>query len=64
MRRLAADRPASFDVLLHAAYTGYYSNPSVLAASGWLPAGSTPPEPFDLTLLDAVRRRGPIYRDV
>ena len=64
LRRLAADRPASFDVLLHAAYAGYYSNPSVLTAAGWLPAGSTPPEPFDQTLLDAVRKRGPICRDV
>ena len=64
LRRLAADRPASFDVLLHAAYAGYYSNPSVLTAAGWQPPDSTPPEPFDRTLLDAVRKRGPIYRDV
>ena len=64
LRRLAADRPASFDILLHAAYAGYYSNPRVLTAAGWLPAGSAPPEPFDPTLLDAVRRRGPIYRNV
>lgn len=63
LRRLAADRPASFDVLLHAAYTGYYSSPSVLTAAGWLPAGSAPSEPFDQALLDAVRRRGPCYRD-
>ena len=64
LSRLAADRAASFDVLLHAAYTGYYSNPSVLAAAGWVPAGSAPAEPFDQERLDAVRRRGPIYRDV
>ncbi len=64
LRRLAADRPASFEVLLHAAYTGYYSNPRVLTAVGWAPAGSAPPEPFERTLLDAVRQRGPIYRDV
>ncbi|MDE0003653.1 MAG: hypothetical protein OXQ29_13260, partial [Rhodospirillaceae bacterium] len=64
LRQLAADRPASFDVLLHAAYAGYYSNPSVLTAARWQPPGSAPPEPFDQTRLDAVRRRGPIYRDV
>ena len=64
LRRLAAQRPESFQVLLHAAYTGYYSDPSVLAAAGWAPAGSAPPAPFDQALLDAVRRRGPIYRDV
>ena len=64
LRRLASDRPESFEILLHAAYTGYYSNPGVLTAVGWAPAGSAPPEPFDRTLLDAVRQRGPIYRDV
>ncbi len=64
LRRLAAVRPASFQVLLHAAYAGYYSDASVLAAAGCQPAGSAPPEPFDPAILDAVRRRGPIYRDV
>ena len=64
LRRLASDRAESFEILLHAAYTGYYSDPRVLAAAGWAPAGSPPPEPFDHTLLDAVRKRGPIYRDV
>ena len=64
LRRLAADRPASFQVLLHAAYAGYYSDASVLAAAGCQPAGSSPPEPFDRAILDAVRRRGPIYRNV
>ncbi len=64
LRRVAADRPESFEVLLHAAYTGYYSDPGVLAAAGWAPAGAAPPAAFDRTLLDAVRRRGPIYRDV
>lgn len=62
--RLASDWPEPFDLLLHAAYTGYYSNPSVLVAAGWPPAGSAPSEPFDQTLLETVRRRGPIYRDV
>lgn len=64
LRRLASDRPESFEILLHAAYAGYYSDPGVLAAAGWAPADSAPPEPFDHTLLDAVRKRGPIYRDV
>ena len=64
LRRLASDRAESFEILLHAAYTGYYSHPRVLTAAGWTAAGSPPPEPFDHTLLDAVRGRGPIYRDV
>ena len=64
LRRLASDRAESFEILLHAAYTGYYSDADVLGAAGWRPAGGAPPEPFDPTLLDAVRKRGPIYRDV
>ena len=64
LRRLASDRAESFEILLHAAYTGYYSDPRVLAAADLTAAGSPPPEPFDHTLLDAVRKRGPIYRDV
>ena len=64
LRRLASDRAESFEILLHATYTGYYSDADVLTAAGWAAAGSLPPEPFDHTLLDAVRKRGPIYRDV
>jgi hypothetical protein len=54
--------------LLFLAYSGYYQHPRVVEALG---LEARPPHPkgyameaFDTTLLDAVRRRGKIYRDV
>ena len=66
LRGISRREKASFDTLLRAAYTGYYSEPRVLAAIG---RGSRsdprgPTASFDTRLLDAVRKRGPIYRDV
>ena len=54
--------------LLFLAYSGYYQHPRVVEALG-LEARPPHPkgyamEPFDTTLLDAVGRRGKIYRDV
>jgi hypothetical protein len=65
LRELARHRKDAFDTLLRAAYTGYYSEPRVLAAIGRRPRpdGPGPTEPFDTSRLDAVRKRGPIYRD-
>lgn len=66
LREMARREKASFDTLLRAAYTGYYSEPRVLAAIGW-DHQSHPPRPtpsFDVSRLDAVRKRGPIYRSV
>ena len=64
LQKIARENKESFDTLLQAAYTGYYSEPQVLAAIGWDPKPDTPgpTQPFDTRLLDAVRRRGPIYR--
>lgn len=59
MQRLEHEQADSFDTLVQAAYTGYYSHADVLSALGW----SDPEEsahqlpPFDVTLLAAVRRR-------
>lgn len=66
LREMARREKASFDTLLRAAYTGYYSEPRVLAAIGRGPRSDPrgPTAPFDTRLLDAVRKRGPIYRDV
>ena len=66
LRRIEQEQPASFNLLLHATSTGYYNDPQVLDAIGWVPpdAQVARPEPADTTLLDAVRRRGPIYRNV
>ncbi len=52
---------------LHA-YTGYYQHPRVIAALGLEPRPPHPEgykmEPNDLTLLDVVRRRPKLYRDI
>ena len=66
LREVARREQASFDMLLQAAYTGYYSEPRVLAAIGWGPRFDSrgPTASFDTRSLDAVRKRGPIYRDV
>lgn len=66
LREMARRHGEWFDTLLRAAYTGYYSEPRVLAAIGRGPQSESrgPAAPFDTRLLDAVRKRGPIYRDV
>ena len=60
--------PEFFAVLIEQAYAGYYTDPSVLALLG---EETRPPQPSghkikqgDLSLLKAVRARGPIYRTV
>ena len=66
LRGIARREKASFDTLLRAAYTGYYSEPRVLAAIGRGSRSDSrrPTASFDTRRLDPVRRRGPIYRDV
>lgn len=66
LREMARQQGEWFDTLLRAAYTGYYSEPRVLAALGrGSHAGSGgPTTPFDASRLDAVRKRGPKCRDV
>ncbi len=63
----AARRPGFVEGLLFPTYAGYYRAPRVLAALGLEPRPPHPQghvlEPGDLTLLDAVRRRGKIYRE-
>ena len=62
-----ARRPGFVEGLLFPTYAGYYQAPRVLAAIGLEPRPPHPQghalEPGDLTLLDAVRRRGKIYRE-
>lgn len=57
-----------FAALIKQAYGGYYTDPAILALLG---EDARPPQPSghkiergDLSLLDAVRARGQIYRDV
>ena len=63
---MARHEQDAFDALLRAAYTGYYSESRVLAAMGRSSNAdsASPPAPFDTRRLDAVRKRGPKYRDV
>jgi len=62
LRRLQRTHRAQFNDLLRATYTGYYSHPRVLDRLGWTVPESH--EAFDPSCLEAVRARGPIYRDV
>jgi hypothetical protein len=66
LRRIEQEQSESFDILVQAAYGGYYSHPQVNAALGWVDIEQPPAdwEPFDVALLDPVRKRGPVYRDV
>ncbi len=66
LREMARHKKDAFDALLRAAYTGYYSEPRVLAAMGRSANAdsASPPAPFDTRRLDAVRKRGPMYRTV
>ena len=68
LAEFAAGDQLFMPALLFLAYSGYYQDPRVVEALG---LEARPPHPtgyameaFDTTLLDAVRRRGKIYRDV
>jgi hypothetical protein len=64
--RLEQTRPEAFASMINAVYTGYYSHPTVLQAIGWTHPGdeADTSETLDLALLDGVKSRGPIYRNV
>jgi hypothetical protein len=63
---VAAAQPGFVGPLVFHTYVGYYQDPRVLAAIGLEPRPPHPKghvlEPGDFGLLDAVRRRGPIWR--
>lgn len=68
VRQVATAHPGFIDLLVFHAYTTYYQNPRVAVAIGLKP---DPPYPGgyelelgDLGLLDPVRQRGKMYRDV
>jgi len=66
LRHIEQEQNESFDILLQATYSGYYTHPRVVAALGWTDFEQLPDhwEPFDVRLLDNVRNRGSIYKDV
>lgn len=58
--------PSEFDALVASTYRGYYVHPTILRLVG---AAKQPPQPegyalppFDPSLLENVRQRGPVYR--
>lgn len=68
LNEFASSEHAFPPVLMLHTYAGYYQHPRVVAALGLEPRPPHPKgyemEPNDLTLLDAVRRRPKLYRDV
>ncbi len=65
---VGASHPGFVESLVFHTYTAYYQNPAVTAAIGLEPRPPHPQgyelEPGDLGLLDAVRRREKLYREV
>ena len=66
LRQVETLHPTFFEALVQHTYSGYYSHPTVIRLLG-LEARPPQPhgyhlEPLDLTLLDRVKQRGPIYR--
>lgn len=66
LQRIEQEQPGSFNLFLQATYTGYYGHPDVLAVLDWKRGDAAGGETafFDATVLEDVRKRGPIYRDV
>ena len=68
LRAVESDSPDFFGELVRLTYVGYYSQPRIAAALG---LETRPPQPLgfeleqaDLSPLDNVRKRGPVYREV
>jgi len=68
LREVDASQPGFVQCLLFHAYAGYYQNPRVMAAIGLAPRPPYPEgyalEPLDESLLEAVRGRAKLYREV
>ena len=68
LAEVGARHPGFVEGLVFHAYNGYYQNPRVAVAIGLRPGPPYPDgyelEAGDLGLLDAVRERGKLYRDV
>lgn len=66
LAELVAAQPGFLGPLVFHTYVNYYQQPAVLSAIGLEPRPPHPKghalEPGDFGLLDAVRRRGPIWR--
>ena len=67
LRAVESESPEFFAELVRLTYVGYYSQPRIAAALG---LEARPPQPLgfeleqaDLSPLDNVRKRGPVYRE-
>ena len=68
LRQIESEFPVFFRFLLHNTYCGYYINPKIVELLG-LELRSPQPEGYglessDLSLLENVKKRGQIYRNV
>jgi hypothetical protein len=66
LRQVETLHPAFFEALVQHTYSGYYSHPTVVRLLG---LEARPPQPrgyhlapLDLTLLDNIKQRSPLYR--
>ena len=67
LRSVEAAQPRLFRGLVRLTYAAYYTDPEIQRARGWtkappLPGGHGLP-PFDESRLEAVKRRGKLWRD-
>ena len=67
LRQVEAELPRQFETLWRQTYNSYYTNPAIQEKLG---AGALPPQPqgyvmpaFDESRLDAVKKRGKLWRD-
>ena len=67
LRQVEAEMPREFEVLWKQTYNSYYTNEAIQQKLG---AGALPPQPhgyamsaFDESRLDAVKKRGKLWRD-
>ena len=68
LRVVEQERPDFFQVLVQQTYRSYYTNPTIFPLIGYegyppQPKGY-PMKPFNESLLDNVKKRGPLYRQV
>jgi len=66
LRHVEATAPEFFEILVTHTYSGYYSHPSIVRFLGMEGRPPQPRgyhlEPLDLSLLDNIKQRQPIYR--
>jgi len=68
LRQVETMAPEFFEVLVTHTYSGYYSHPTIVRLLGMEGRPPQPHghhlEPLDLSLLDNIKQRQPIYRQV